>query len=759
MQKWIQLLLLFLLLPMLAFSQGRVSGVVADAAGNPLEGVTAVFAGRDTVALITGKDGRFSQELSGGNYQLHLRHLGYEEQVVSVQNAGDTNLGSIVLQRKAYDLKSVTVQGKFLQKRGSGYTMHMRGNPIAEGKSLGELLTKEMPNVSPDLRIEGNEAVSAVYVNGRKLNMPKEQLFRYLQSLPAESVEKIKVQAGNTIKGGGSQRGGAIHISTRIGDSSLFFGTLNASLSVGAEYVGLDPDATFSLGYSGRKVSVNTSLMATGAWDKTNEQTLSTAAGKWEELTKTTGFSNLDLMWDNSVVYEITDRQQIGLGLNLWYMPFWNERMQTSSADGLFLQGHKTYTHEEDVFVSYELTFGKNGNRFQAVADFLNNQDGYAENSLPSGERTSGQTTGRQVFSGKAEFGIPLGEVCELTAGADYLYFNGRQTYQGLVRNPPFTYKESTAGAYAEFFGEFWDCLDITAGFRYEWAMFRALSDNTAYRRKDGFHDYFPTLDIGYNFSKPGFSLNGGYLRSVSRPAMNNYTPFVYTEGEHVFYTGGGVAPEYQNKVYLTQMLGNSHSVGLSYVWSNNSPSAFYRWEGEDLITTFSEIKHRRTATLWGKTALWVVKDWLRFGFYGEVFHRFCQDDAHGKSAMWGFEGSAALGLYLPKKWKIEVNALYNTPQKDLFYRTSHLYFLGAALQKDFGKRCRLRVSVPYILLNRKSEKVSLIEGVDYKALTTRWFRRVDISFVYNFGSALARNRSRQTYGVDAVKERATTEK
>lgn len=207
MKQWTRILFIFaFLFPLEVFSQCRLSGVVVDAAGNPLEGVTAVFAGRDTVALITGKDGRFSQELSGGNYQLHLRHLGYEERVVSVQGAGDTNLGSIVLQRKAYDLKSVTVQGKFIQKKGSGYTMHMRGNPIAEGKSLGELLTKEMPNVSPDLHIEGNEAVSAVYVNGRKLNMPKEQIFRYLQGLPAESVEKIKVQAGNTIKGGEASR-------------------------------------------------------------------------------------------------------------------------------------------------------------------------------------------------------------------------------------------------------------------------------------------------------------------------------------------------------------------------------------------------------------------------------------------------------------------------------------------------------------------------------------------------------------------------
>lgn len=743
------LLFLFFLLPSSVFSQGRVSGVVTDAEGIPLEGVTVIFAGKDTVALITRQDGSFSQALASNKYQLHLRHLGYEEQVIPVQSAGDTNLGTLVLRKRLYELKDVTIKGSFIQKRGSGYTLHMRGNPIAEGKSLGELLTKEMPNVSPDLRIEGNADFSDVYMNGRKLNMPHEQLLRYLQSLPAESVEKIKVQSENIVKGGGTHRGGAIYISTRKGDSSLFFGMLNTSLGVGAEYVGIDPDATLSLGYSGKKISVNTSLMATGAWEKTNEQTLSTAEGKWEELTKTTDFSTFDVMWDNSIVYDITERQQIGIGLNLWYRPFWNEKMQTSSADGLFLQKHKTYTHEEEAFVSYNLTFGKKDNRFQVVADFLNNQDGYAENSLPSGEKTSGQTTGRQVFSGKAEFGIPTGKTCDFTIGADYLYLNGRQTYQGLIKNQPFDYKESIAGAYTEFFGEFWDCLDITAGFRYEWAVLN----------KDGYHDYFPSLDIGYNFSKSGFSLNGGYLRSVFRPTMNNYTPFVYTEGEHLFYTGGGVAPEYQNKVYLTQMLGNSHSVGVSYVWGKNSPSAFYRWEGDNLISTFSEIQHRQTATLWGKTTFWMVKDWLRFAFYGEVFYRFYQDGSYGKSDMWGFEGSAALGLYLPLKWKIEVNALYTTPQKDLFYRSSQFYSLGAALQKEFGKSCRLRISVPYILLNRKMEKISLIEGVAYKALTTRWFRRVDVSFVYNFGSSLARQRHKQTYGVDAVKERATTEK
>ena len=750
MRKWIPtLLFLAFLLPLRVFSQGSVSGVVSDAEGIPLEGVTVVFAGKDTVALITGRDGSFTKALAEKNYQLHLRCLGYEEQVLPIQSSNDTNLGTLVLRKKLYDLKDVTVKGSFIQKKGSGYTMLMRGNPLAEGKSLSEILTKEMPNVSPDLRIEGNAAFSNVYINGRKLNMPREQLLRYLQSLPAETVEKIKVQSENIVKGGGTHRGGAIYISTRKGDSSLYFGMLNTSLSAGVEYVGVDPDVTFSLGYSGKKVSVNTSLMAHSSWEKANEQTLSTAAGKWEDLTQTTDFSTFDVMWDNSIVYDITERQQIGIGLNLWYLPFWNEKMQTTSTDGLFLQKHKTYTHEEEAFVSYDLSFGKRNNRFQVVADFLNNLDGYAENSLPSGEKTSGQTTGRQVFSAKAEFGIPTGKTCDFTIGVDYLYLNGCQTYQGLIKNQPFNYKESIAGAYTEFFGEFWDCLDITAGFRYEWAVLN----------KDGYHDYFPSLDIGYNFPKSGFSLNGGYLRSVFRPTMNNYTPFVYTEGEHIFYTGGGVAPEYQNKVYLTQMLGNSHSVGVSYAWSQNSSSAFYRWECENLISTFSEIQRKQTATLWGKTTFWMVKDWLRLAFYGEVFYRFYQDGHYGKSDMWGFDGSAALGLYLPLKWKIVINAFYTTPYKDLFYKASQFYSLGVAVQKDFGKCCRLKISVPYILLNRKIERVSMIEGVEYSALTTRWFRRVDVSFVYNFGSSLARQRNKQMYSPGTTKERATTEK
>ena len=205
MRKWIPtLLFLAFLLPLRVFSQGSVSGVVSDAEGIPLEGVTVVFAGKDTVALITGRDGSFTKALAEKNYQLHLRCLGYEEQVLPIQSSNDTNLGTLVLRKKLYDLKDVTVKGSFIQKKGSGYTMLMRGNPLAEGKSLSEILTKEMPNVSPDLRIEGNAAFSNVYINGRKLNMPREQLLRYLQSLPAETVEKIKVQSENIVKGGGT---------------------------------------------------------------------------------------------------------------------------------------------------------------------------------------------------------------------------------------------------------------------------------------------------------------------------------------------------------------------------------------------------------------------------------------------------------------------------------------------------------------------------------------------------------------------------
>ena len=104
-----KLIFTLLLLPVIAFSQGKiVSGIVSDDMGSPLPGATVQVKGSDTIGSITDFDGKFTIAIRDGEKKIIITYVGFVSQEVDV--VGQNNI-SISLEQDVSELEEVVVIG------------------------------------------------------------------------------------------------------------------------------------------------------------------------------------------------------------------------------------------------------------------------------------------------------------------------------------------------------------------------------------------------------------------------------------------------------------------------------------------------------------------------------------------------------------------------------------------------------------------------------------------------------------------------
>lgn len=729
----------------------QARGRVCDTSGNGLPGATIEIrdtAGRLVQALVAGDSGLFTAKLPQGEYRLLFRFLGHENLLKHIRIEKDSFIGDFALKPDVFNLEEVVIAKKFIRKKGAGYTVSLIGNPLTANRDMAEILGR-LPDVSPNLKISTNQVPADVYVNGRKLKMPQGQIMQYLQGLPGKMVKEVKVLPQNTIRQGGESKGGGIYITLRRGDS-LMMGNVNFVGGVNTEHAGANGYPTFYWGHSGKKLSFSTTLSAYGGWQK-RESVMEYQGRDWTEKVERGNLSHLSLSWDNSLVCTLTERQEISLGLVLWSNPFFKEHLKGLEGNA-FNRISSSSSLEGDLFARYDWEFGKKGSSFHAVVDGFGSlwRQAEADEGEQKEAEEDGYRTGTGTVSGQVGADFVLRDNMTLSAGADYLHLSGRQRYRDMNGEGIFDYRESIAGIYAEYVGTFWEKLDITAGFRYENAVtFPQYKDEE--NERNVFHDWFPTLDIGYRYGKKGYFLNGGYVRTTDRPKMRNYEPYISEKGIHVYATGSHVMPQYDNKLYLSQIMGY-HSVSLSYTWGRNSTVWNYYYEGDALVESLSTIAEKRRVDLSAKTAFWIVKKWLQAQFYAEASYTHYADSRYGKLDAWAFSGFGQLWLLLPHDWQISIDGYYASPQEDLVCRYSDNWNIGCSLRKEFGDNWSLQLSMPLLFYDRKAKTESLLENDAYAVVQSQYFQRVVIRFSYRFGNQKAW--VRKAYGIEAAQGR-----
>ncbi|OPG94851.1 hypothetical protein B2I21_29225, partial [Chryseobacterium mucoviscidosis] len=98
--------LLFLLFPVLIFSQNTMRGIISDENGHPVENVLVKNISKSLYHTHTDISGNFSLENVNLQDSLEFVHQDFEPQKIVLKNLENLN---IILEKKSFQIKEITI--------------------------------------------------------------------------------------------------------------------------------------------------------------------------------------------------------------------------------------------------------------------------------------------------------------------------------------------------------------------------------------------------------------------------------------------------------------------------------------------------------------------------------------------------------------------------------------------------------------------------------------------------------------------------
>ena len=83
---------------------------------------------------------------------------------------------------KIYDLEEIYVKANYIKRHGAGYVATIKGNPNALNNNVLAFMNT-LPGVSG---LNVYNRASKVYIDGRELKMPSNEIVNYLSGIPTE---------------------------------------------------------------------------------------------------------------------------------------------------------------------------------------------------------------------------------------------------------------------------------------------------------------------------------------------------------------------------------------------------------------------------------------------------------------------------------------------------------------------------------------------------------------------------------------------
>ena len=425
MQKRV-LILLLCAVNLIQLMAQNISGKVVDEQKNPLPFVSVILRNANDSAWVggvaTNKDGSFAIPAKDGvRYVLSLSYTGYKP---IDRKCGTGNVGTIVMQENATMLSEVSVVASRTRHNADGYTVNLRSAAIVKGKQSADMLAF-LPGVTVEngtYKINGLP-VSQIYVDGVKLSSLDE-----LKNLPADMVDKVKVNYLAGINQNAAEMGGTIEISLRQPPKGGYYGALTADATLFPSYGFSDENLGGIIYYRHKDLSVYNNLSLNfNQPQETSRQTIwSQSADLRTELDEETKHSGHTLSNRLSLTQQLNNISSLG---GSYYIA--SNRLRTTSAtmgrDADALQSAITakrgYTDQEAT-LKYTTALNQRGKSLEATADYFNrradnNTDFSNGGNLPT---LSTDKSGLDMYKVSADITAPHSQTLVWKYGASVQY-------------------------------------------------------------------------------------------------------------------------------------------------------------------------------------------------------------------------------------------------------------------------------------------------------------------------------------------------
>ena len=360
----------------------NISGKVVDEKNNPLPYVSVVLQNVQDSSYVggvaTNPEGLFTLRVKADvEYALSISYIGYET-VNRTCKAGD--IGTIFMKEDVMMLKEVCVIASRTQHDANGYTVNLRSSEIAKGKQSSDILAF-LPGVSNEdgsYKINGLP-VSEIYVDGVKLASSDE-----LKNLPADMIDKVKVNYLAGSNQNAAMTGGTIEISLRQPPQGGYYGAVTGGVTLYPSYGFSNENLGGIMYYRYKNLSIYDNLSLNfNQPQETAEQTIwDPATDLRTEINEETKYRGYTINNRLSLTQQINDRNSIG---GSYYIAT-NKLKTTSTTLGNDVAAIQSMIDDRSAYLDQEATLKytsiltSRGTQLEIIGDYFNRkQDGKSD--------------------------------------------------------------------------------------------------------------------------------------------------------------------------------------------------------------------------------------------------------------------------------------------------------------------------------------------------------------------------------------------
>ena len=789
-------------------ASAQVSGLVKDAEGKLLAGVTVSLLKDTTVLKLAATKENGSYNFPGvpnGTYRVSASHIAHEKTISApfTTTGALYNVSDIQLKKSDNKLQGVTVTAKkpIVEIKADKMILNVEGTINATGSDVLELLRKA-PGVLVDkddnLSVSGKNGVQ-VFIDGRPSPLAGQDLANYLKTLQSSQVEAIEIITNPSAKYEAAGNAGIINIKLIKNKSFGTNGSVNAGYNIGTF-------AKYNTGISLNHRNNNLNVYGNYNYNDSRNQSLQTIR---REVLDTVFNSEGKMLTINSshnfkggIDYTLNKKSSIGAIVtgNFSDGNFNNNSrtpitsVRNNKVDRILVADNTSLVKRDNlnVNVNYNYT-GIKGKSLVINADhgyFNLLSDQYQPNTYfdASGENkigsviyqmvapteikiTSAKVDYEQEFAkGKISFG---GKVAFINTDNDFKRYNVFPSGKELdnLRSNRFAYTENINAGYLNYNRAFKGVM-IQGGLRVENTHSEGVS--TGKKESNGnmeaqtskfvrdYTDFFPSAAITFN-KNPMKVWNLTYSRRIDRPFYQDLNPFEMRLDEYTFQKGNTeLRPQYTNSFGLTHTYKYKLNATLNYSHVN------------DIFTQLIDTTERSKSFISKRNLATqdVVSLNISYPFSYKTFSSFFNFNTNISEYYADFgEGrkvdirAAALNVFVQnsykfgktKTWTAELTGFYNAPTVYMgTFRAKSIWGIDAGMQKQLMKgKATIRASVSDILNTMRFSGINEFAG-QTSQVTSKWeSQQFKINLTYRFGNNQVKGAKQRSTTADEETKRA----
>ncbi|VXC59587.1 TonB-dependent receptor domain-containing protein [Sphingobacterium multivorum] len=775
-------------LPVVLFAQtGQIKAILVDSeTSKPISSASVVLLDAHSNVLVKGGQSvsqgfLLLSDIKPGKYIVRITYVGYETQTIdsiAVLGGKSKDLGRIALKPTGNMLNEVVIEG-----RAPAMQIGIDRKIFNVGESLvsaGGTATDVLANV-PTLQVDQDGSVSLrgsssvkILIDGRESALAGNDVTSLLQSLPANSIEKVEVITNPSSKYDAEGQTGIINIVLKKNIRTGLNGSINTSAGSYDNYM-----AGITLNYRDRKFNYfgsynfnKRNMLGSGKTDNTffgdstRNYSESESSRKGNSHTVKAGFD-----------YNMSDRTSLSFSGNLSIRD--NKRIEDLNYE-FFKQSQMTGTSvrnstqfEDDL--GYELNadfkhqFKREGEELTGNASYgRDKEDGtndFSQNYTDGRKATSRKNVtsedGKNINL-QLDYVLPFSEVSKFEAGYrsqirksfDTQFSRSLDSIGNYVPDyrisNDFDFTSTVHAIYANYQNKLTDKIGYQIGLRGEQFELKSTyfskdpaAVETESNAKQKFFRLYPTLFLTYDVGENGDKVQFSYSRRVQRARGWQVNPFLNVSDDLNYRQGNpNLKPE------------DVHSLEMSFAKTfgkvNLISSAYFNHASEVIQPFVYKIEDGRTYSRWENmtsrnlsgfefiSKINATKD-FDFTFNLNLIH--IQYNANPDYDIkerkdFAYNANLTANYRFTPTFSAQVRGEYNSSRVMAQGQMNAMKGMDLALKKDvFKKKASIMLNVRDVFNSRKmngvTETSQLISNFEH-----RWMKRmVTLSLSYRFGS------------------------